>query len=120
MIKLVKPILAYCIPNSKYGCSENTGVAATTNFEKYLTTIIGVLTLVGVLWFTFQVILSGYALISSSGDPKKMEKAQQQLMQSILGIVIVVASSIVVGLIVKILGLGNIFDLNTFIGNLGL
>ena len=88
--------------------------AATTKFEGYMTTIIGVLTIVGVLWFTIQIILSGYAFMQSAGDPKKLEKAQQQLVQSVIGIIIVVGATIFVGLIVRLLGLGNIFDINNF------
>lgn len=112
--------MAYCLTDKFGNCLKENPVTATTQLEKYLTTIIGVLTIVGVLWFIFQVIIAGYAFISSSGDPKKMEKAQQQLMQSILGVVVVVASTIIVGLILKILGLGNVFDINNFFVNLRL
>jgi len=120
MIKIIKPVHAYCLTDSKGNCLTNDPVGATSQFEKYLTTIIGILTIVGVLWFVFQVIFSGYAFISSAGDPKKMEKAQQQLIQSILGIIIVIVSTVIVGLFLKILGLGNVFNLETFFKNLGL
>jgi len=112
--------MAYCLTDKFGNCLKENPVTATTQLEKYITTIIGVMTIVGILWFIFQVIIAGYALISSNGDPKKMEKAQQQLMQSILGVIVVIASTIIVGLILKILNLGNVFDINNFFVNLGL
>ena len=120
MTNLIKPILAYYLVDNKGNKITTTPGAYTNQFEKYLTTIIGVLTIVGVLWFTIQIILSGYAFMQSAGDPKKMEKAQQQVIQSVIGIIIVVGSTIFVGLILKILGLENVFNINQFFTNLGL
>lgn len=117
---LIKPALAYYLVDGKGQKIVDTPGTYTNRFEKYLTTIIGVLTIVGVLWFTIQIILSGFAFMQSTGDPKKMEKAQQQLIQAIIGIIIVIGSSVLVGLIMKILGLGNIFDINQFFTNLNL
>lgn len=120
MFKLIKPALAYYLVDNKGNKITTTPGAYTNQFEKYLITIIGVLTLVGVLWFTIQIILSGYAFMQSTGDPKKMEKAQQQLIQAVIGIVIIIGATIFVGLIMKILGLGNVFDINQFFTNLNL
>jgi len=111
----------YCLIDPKTNlCYVENKEASTLKFEGYITTIIGVLTVVGIIWFTLQIILSGFAFMQSNGDPKKMEKAQQQLTQSIIGIILVVGATILVGLIVKILGLGNIFDVNSFLKARGL
>ncbi|HPD44931.1 MAG TPA: hypothetical protein PK131_02025 [Candidatus Woesebacteria bacterium] len=119
-LKLIKPILAYCLTDKDGNCLPNNPTAMTTQLEKYLSTIIGFITLVGVIWFTFQIIFAGYTFLSSGGDIKKVERAQQQLMQSLIGIIVIIAATIIVGLIVRILGLGNIFDLNLFFRNLNL
>ncbi|HRT40083.1 MAG TPA: hypothetical protein P5299_01815 [Candidatus Woesebacteria bacterium] len=119
-LKLIKPILAYCLTDKDGNCLPNNPTATTTQLEKYLSTIIGFITLVGVIWFTFQIIFAGYTFLSSGGDIKKVERAQQQLMQSLIGIIVIIAATIIVGLIVRILGLGNIFDLNLFFRNLNL
>ncbi|HRS22769.1 MAG TPA: hypothetical protein P5562_01275 [Candidatus Woesebacteria bacterium] len=119
-LKLIKPILAYCLTDKDGNCLPNNPTATTTQLEKYLSTIIGFITLVGVIWFTFQIIFAGYTFLSSGGDIKKVERAQQQLMQSLIGIIVIIAATIIVGLIVRILGLGNISDLNLFFRNLNL
>lgn len=120
MINIIKPALAYYLVDEKGAKITNSTGYYTTRLEKYITTIIGTLTLVGVIWFAIQIILAGFAFMQSNGDPKKMEKAQQQLIQAVIGIVIVVGATIFVGLIMKILNLDNIFDINNFFKTLGL
>jgi len=119
MINIIKPILAYCLTDIDGNCIENK-VAATTTVEKHITNIIGFLTIVATLYFMFRVIFAGYAFISSSGDPKKIEIAKTQLLQGFLGIVVVIVATTITGLLAKILGLPDILNLNNMFTRLGL
>jgi hypothetical protein len=83
-----------------------------TNLEKIINTGIGLLTLIGVLFFVFNIILAGYAFISSQGDEKKMAEARSRITNSVLGLAIVIMALAVASLIAKLLGLNNILDLN--------
>jgi hypothetical protein len=118
-MNFIKPILAYCLTGPDGKCLEDP-IAATNTVEKYISNILGFLTIVAALFFMFRVIFAGYAFISSAGDPKKIEVAKEQLLQGFIGIVVVIAATIITGLVARILGLPNILNLQTMFTNLGL
>lgn len=117
MINIVKPVLAYCLTGPTGECVEGY-TAATQKVEKYISNILGILTIVAGLFFMFRVIFAGYAFIASSGDPKKIEAAKEQLLQGFIGIVIVIAATIITGLVARIIGLPDILNLETMFTNL--
>ncbi|MBU1129976.1 hypothetical protein KKE45_01500 [Patescibacteria group bacterium] len=103
---------------------EGLGIQPTANptnqLEEIISQIIGVLSVVAVIWFTFQVIFAGYAYISSQGDKTKLETARKRLTQGILGLVISLVAIFLASLIATLAGLEGIFDLNQQFTNMGL
>ncbi len=95
-------------------------VNATTKFEKLASNLIGILTIVAVLFFAIQIILAGFSFISSGGDEKVMETSRKKLTNSVLGLFIVIVAVGIGSLIAKLLGLNNIFDINQMFVNMGL
>ena len=83
--------------------------------ENILSTVIGFLSIIAVIFFVIQVILAGYAFISGQGDEKKIEAARKKLTDGILGLTIVVIAFGAGAFISKLLGLGNVFDLNSVV-----
>lgn len=59
--------------------------------------------LAGIVAFIF-IIVGGFAIITGSGDPKKMESGQKTLTMAITGLLIIVFSYWIVKLIGLILG----------------
>lgn len=91
-----------------------------SNLEKIISNVIGLLTFVAVIFFIVQIILAGYAFISSQGDEKKMLEARSRLTNGILGIFIVVIALGAGSLIAYLLGLEGIFNLNSVLNLLQL
>ncbi|MBP9817815.1 hypothetical protein KBC75_03635 [Candidatus Shapirobacteria bacterium] len=100
------------------------GVTPTANgtdaLEKIVGQVIGVLTIVAAIYFAIQVILAGYAFITSEGDPKKMEQARARLTEGVLGLTITVVALGLGALIASLAGIPNIFDLNAMFTKMGL
>lgn len=90
----------------------------TTQVEDILSTVISFLTIVAVLFFVIQIILAGYGFISGQGDEKKIEASRKKLTDSILGLTIVVVAFGLTAFISSLLGLGNVFDLNSFVNSI--
>jgi hypothetical protein len=88
-------------------------------FNAVLGAIIGVLTLLAGLWFLFQFIIGGLNYLSAGGDKHAVEAAQQRLQNAIVGLVIVIIATVVVGLFGTILGL-DILNPGKWISTLGL
>jgi hypothetical protein len=89
---------------------------ATNQLENIISTTIGALTLIAIIFFTLQLIFAGYSFMSAQGDKSKVEAARKRLTDGILGITIVVVAYGVGALIASLTGLGtNIFDLNNMV-----
>jgi hypothetical protein len=106
-------LLAYTLTGP--GIQPSTTNTPATQIEGILSTVIGFLTIVAVIYFVIQIILAGYAFISGQGDEKKIETARKKLTDGILGLTIVVVAFGVGAFISSLLGLGNVFDLNEFV-----
>jgi hypothetical protein len=102
------------------GPGIDPGTNGTLAFEKIVSQIFGVLTIIAVIYFAFQILMAGYNFISAQGDEKKIEMARQSLTNGVLGLVIVVVAVGLGSLLALLAGIPNILDLNTMLNNMGL
>src|SRR5579862_4084118 len=80
------------------GCVEN-GVATLRCIPALFSNLIrAALMFVGVVAIFF-IIYSGYQLLTSGGDPKKVQGGRQTLTFAIIGLVIVLSSFLIIGVI---------------------
>jgi hypothetical protein len=86
-----------------------------SQLEKIISTAIGLLTLVAVIFFVIQIILAGYGYMSAQGDKNKVEVARKRITDNILGLTIVIVAFGAGALIANIAGLGNIFNLSSIL-----
>jgi hypothetical protein len=108
-------ILAYTIdPISPPGPGT-----ATQQAESLLSRGIGVATIAAILYFAIQIILAGFSFLSSEGDEKKAESARKRITDGLVGIIVVIAAVTLVSLLGRILGLGNILNLDQVFTNMG-
>lgn len=116
--KLLALVVKYNLDGPGKVPKSNT--EATTMLEKLISQLIGVLTIVAVIFFVVQIIFAGYGFMSSEGDQKKMEDNRHKLTNSVMGLFIVIVAIGIGTLISKLLGLNNPLDLNTLFTNMGL
>jgi len=84
----------------------NKGVdEATANLELFISNIIGFLTVLGGIFFVVQFVLAAFNWITSGGDSSKIQKARDKMVQGALGLIVVIASYALIGLIGSIIGL---------------
>ncbi len=102
---------------SGFGPLGKSGENAPQQFNTTISRIIGVMTVVAFIWFTFMVIIGAIRIVSSGGDKASVESARKQITTGIVGVVIVVAAIFIVSLIGTILGIGNILNPTCIIGN---
>ncbi|OGM55860.1 hypothetical protein A3F62_05595 [Candidatus Woesebacteria bacterium RIFCSPHIGHO2_12_FULL_44_11] len=79
-------------------------------FNSTISTAIGVMTVVAIIWFTFQLITGAIAIIGASGDKAKMENAKGKITSALIGLVIVIASVFLIDLIGNLIGIPNILE----------
>ncbi len=83
----------------------------TTFFNRALSLIVTWLILIGVIYFLFTLILGAYKFISSQGDKTKIQEAQGQLTNAVIGLTILFAVFAILRLIGQIFGLQNLQNL---------
>lgn len=87
--------------------SSGTGVAPSL-FNLFISGVIGLMTVIALLWFTFNFIIGAIGIITSGGDKGKLESARERLTTGIIGVVVVVAAIFLVQLVGSLIGIGNI------------
>ena len=97
--------------------SKATG---TTDLEKVVGQVVGVMTIVAVLYFVFQIIIAGYSFIAAAGDQKAIETARHALTNSVLGLTIIIVAVGLGSLVATLLGIPNILDINAMFTSMGL
>ncbi|OGY10545.1 MAG: hypothetical protein A3H88_03245 [Candidatus Blackburnbacteria bacterium RIFCSPLOWO2_02_FULL_44_9] len=85
--------------------SPPSGDAAIGSFDSIVTSIISLFFIVGILLFFFYFIISAYQWITSSGDPKAVEKARNGVVHSIVGLVVLFSVYAILGLFGLIFGI---------------
>jgi len=86
-----------------------------TMFANVLSKVIGIMTFAAGVWFIIQIIVAGYNFISSGGDSQKIQEAQKRIVNSIIGLALVVVSVLFLSLIghllhVEFLDIANIIE----------
>jgi uncharacterized oligopeptide transporter (OPT) family protein len=83
--------------------------------EDFLSQLIGILTIIAVIYFIIQIIFAGYSFISAQGNKDKIEAARSRLTNGILGLTIVVVALGAGAFIASLLGIQNPLNLQDLI-----
>ena len=90
--------------------TENPGSAAATasaldQLEKVISQIIGLLTVTASLFFIVYFVIGAFKWVVAGGESAKVQKARDQMIQGVLGLIILVSTYSVVGVLSTALGL---------------
>jgi len=116
---IIKPISAADI---KLG-DEITGIGpwqkgtaeTTENLPSFISTIVATLTVVASIAFAIYFIIGGLKWITAGGDKQKTQDAQSQMTQAAIGLIIVVVSFFIIGIVGGVLGI-DILDPISMLG----
>jgi len=75
------------------------------NLEVIISTGLGVMTVVGGLFFVVYFFLGALKWVTAGGDSGKVGKARDEMIQGVIGLIILVAAYAIVGLIGTIIGI---------------
>lgn len=107
---IIKPVYAapvdlgqpiWGIGKYQQGADLQTGSLLT----EFLSSIITTLTVAASLAFAIYFIIGGLKWITAGGDKTKAEEAKTQMTQAAIGLIVVVVSYFIIGIISNVLGL---------------
>ncbi len=85
--------------------SATSAQQALTNGERIITNALGLLTIVAALAFLLYFVMAGLNWISAGGDTGKVQKAREQMVSAVIGMIVIVISYGLIGVIGQFLGI---------------
>lgn len=82
---------------------DNAGF--TSSLELYVSDIIGLITALAILFFIVYSFMAAFEWATAGGESGKVEKAKNRLMFGTLGIILIVATYSILGLIGSLIGI---------------
>lgn len=98
--------------------NDIAGFGAKFIFANFLSATIGIITLVGFIWFIVIFFTGAIGIIASGGDKAKFAEARTKLTTGLIGLIVLIAGVFLVQLVGDLLGLGNILDIVAAINRL--
>jgi len=89
-------------------------------FTRFISSIVGLLTIIAIIWFVFVLITGAIGWIGAGGDKNALETAKKKIVNGVIGLVVVIASVFLIDLVGNLIGIGNILDLSVLFGLLQL
>lgn len=87
----------------------DTDASFLASLELYIGDIIGAITILAALFFIVHSFLAAYEWATAGGESSKVEKAKNRLMWGTLGLILIVATYSIIGLIGSLVGI-NILE----------
>src|SRR3989344_3822943 len=111
------PITGPGAKNFQPDLSSSGASAGGKPIEQFLSVLLGFFTIVGGLMFLMYFVFGGLAWLSAGGDKGKVEGARTQLTNAAIGLIIVIVSQAIIGIVSGVLGL-SILNPATALGGL--
>ncbi len=87
-------------------------------FSTFLSSAVGLITLIGIIWFVFTIIMGAVGIIASGGDKASNENARKKIFSGIIGLVVLISGIFIVNLIGYIFGFPNILNIGGYINKI--
>ncbi|HET7098621.1 MAG TPA: hypothetical protein VFI61_00065 [Patescibacteria group bacterium] len=100
------------------GPLANPGTSGIEIFSKFVSSAIGLMTIIAIVWFVFTFFMGAFGIISAGGDKQAMEGARKKISSGIIGLVVVIAAIFIIKLIGFLLGIPNILNITQLFGQI--
>ena len=91
-----------------------------TTFQSILSSIVGIITIIGFIWFVILVITGAIGIMTAGGDKQGLESARKKLTSGLIGLVVLIAAIFIVGLIGTIIGVPNLLNIPDLINRVSI
>ncbi len=92
------------------GLQGKTAADAPAIFNQFISSTIGVMTIIAFVWFIFKLITGAIGIINAGGDKAALETARKNITTGITGLIVVIAGIFIIDLIGTLLGIPNILN----------
>jgi hypothetical protein len=88
---------------------------APSLFNKFLTSLIGIITVVAFIWVVILIVSGGIGIITSAGDKAGLQSNLKKIANGIIGLVVLISALFIMQVFGKLFGIDNILNPAYFI-----
>lgn len=97
------------------GLETTTAKDAPDTFSTLVSTSIGFISIIAIIWFVFIIISSGIAYMSAGADTKATEGARKRITNGLIGLLITIFGIFIINLVGQIFNIPNILNLSSLL-----
>lgn len=94
----------------KLGLEGQAPASAIITFKDFISSAIGVMTIIAIIWFVFVFITGSISYLASGGDKANIESARKRIVNGLIGLVLTIAAVFIIRLIGFLLGIPDILN----------
>lgn len=83
---------------------------APSIFSTFISSAIGLMTLIAIIWFVFIFLTGAIGVITAGSDKQAIEAARKRIFNGLIGLVITIFAILIIGFIGSIFGLSGILN----------
>ena len=100
------------------GLQNRTAEEGPTIFATFISSAIGLITIIGVIWFIFIIVTGALGIISSGGDKQALEGAKKKITNGIIGLIVTISALFIINLIGTLIGIPTILNFTEMFGKI--
>lgn len=97
------------------GASANT---ADVVFQNFISSVIGLMSIIGIIWFVFLLISGAIGYMSAGNDKASLEAAKKKIVNGLIGLFLVIFGIFILKLFGYIFGIQDILNLPSMINKI--
>lgn len=94
----------------KLGLQGEAATNADLVFSQFISSAIGLITLIAILWFVFLFITGAFAFMTAGGDKQAIESARKKIVNGLIGLMIAIFGVFVIRFIGFLIGIPDILN----------
>ena len=87
------------------GLEGKSAEEAPTIFNKVISSTVGIMTVIAVIWFVVQFVSGAVSIISSGGDKAKLQEARNRMTTGVMGLAITVMAIFIIQILGQFIGI---------------
>ena len=92
------------------GLETMTPSAAPSLFAVFISSTIGLITLIAIIWFIINLVTGAISIIASGGDKQALEAAKKKITSGLIGLLVTIFALFIIGMIGWMIGFPSILS----------
>lgn len=94
----------------KLGLETEAATSADIVFTNFISSAIGLVTIIAIIWFVFLVTTGSFAFMTAGGDKQSLESARKKIISGLIGLMVVIFGIFIIRFIGYLIGIPDILN----------